>query len=1055
MIRQRILYVGIGGSGLDLGIKLDEAMRREICGLDGRSLTKKGGPFAGYRPNQLPSFVQSLYIDFAAEALAGVTKNIAGGNAQAATNLIPTIDNYPALATDLRLGASDCVDWIPPAQGEPSTKPLNGGAGQFPTVGRAAFFSSLRSSGYKNALGNDFSEAIGRLDNAMGELDSYTNQNSVSDIAVYVGFSMSGGTGCGIFLDVIQLLMHEMHERLGAVGVTVLPIVMLPSTFDGLLPADNERRAKLNCARALLDLTELIEQLQTPNAARQKKFKIQYPDRSLGSNGEVSIEFIGKAPMIPVATLVSKPAIMDRNDVARSVAASIVAQASTVRQTKSAGVVAGAPVENRNSFIEDLINLIPEIQKPHRLGLGTHPLMPMMSSSLTLPSRKIADIVARQIVSDGLAAIHNSIQNSAPSTEGGTNAIIGHFGLGDLLRPETFDQDHMIVFSSKQQPKSQKELDAQISNLRSKVQNALPIIDKRIEQSVNAKSVFRVIDGLKSYLTEQGVSDRLDLPSAIQIAMRALNELETRGKNVSEGANTQPGTSRTGKKKIRVLPKKMSSTAVATAFKKERESFENDVKRRWWLRWANSSNSWLNSVEAGRTSLDEIAKLLRDFADEARNSAQHDRSDLIQDRVGVVNFVPTSGRPIAEAIDQLVIETSARIQRDRAIQDQSSAALLQALVVSDGGLNGWSEFVDRFANKLPKNQIFAAILDPVRQAVETALTGSEDVPGTLRNLGQLLVDVSSSATSSEAETLRARLGSLVPGELIPPGSYRSAKVLISYPGTKNDGVEKMIEHSLSLAAAYKKLISGNTKVEYTPTGDSDVLTVNINLVGQGLLDNKETREILQRWKDAVTSTKNDQLKWRQRKGFEGIEQIFNSYTQEPVLGGLVGALFGGILEIIEGTPESPEKLLLKNADGQIAQLARVEIDIPKLPGFSSWPNVLLAFERMVLDIDTGVDFRAQIVEGMIDFRPQILMGGSTDIPPAARTLLELQKTELPKLKIALENRSDYGEVAIRAIEGAMDFWENALPKALAMEMPGGHYSSLRAAMSAIESRSQR
>ena len=80
MIRQRILYVGIGGSGLDLGIKLDEAMRREICGLDGRSLMKKGGPFAGYRPNQLPGFVQSLYIDFAAESLAGVTKNIAGGN---------------------------------------------------------------------------------------------------------------------------------------------------------------------------------------------------------------------------------------------------------------------------------------------------------------------------------------------------------------------------------------------------------------------------------------------------------------------------------------------------------------------------------------------------------------------------------------------------------------------------------------------------------------------------------------------------------------------------------------------------------------------------------------------------------------------------------------------------------------------------------------------------------------------------------------------------------------------------------------------------------------
>jgi len=1048
MIRQRILYVGIGGSGLDLGIKLDEAMRREICGLDGRSLMKKGGPFAGYRPNQLPSFVQSLYIDFAAEALAGVTKNIAGGNSLAATNLIPTIDNFPALATDLRLGASDCVDWIPPAAVEPSTRPLNGGAGQFPTVGRAAFFSSLKSSGYKNAIGNDFSEAIGRLDNAMGELDSYTNQNSVSEIAVYVGFSMSGGTGCGIFLDVIQLIMHEMHAKLGAVGVVVLPIVMLPSTFDGLLPADNERRAKLNCARALLDLTELIEQLQTPNPARQKKFRIQYPDRSLGSNGEVSIEFIGRAPQIPVATLVSKPAIMDRNDVARSVAASIVAQASTVRQTKTAGVA----VENRNSFIEDLINLIPEIQKPHALGLGTHPLMPMMSSSLTLPSRKIADIIAKQIVSDGLAAINNQNQQRGAAPEGGTNSMMGHFGLGDLVRPETFDQDHMVVFSSKQQAKSQKELDAQLNNLSSKVQNAWPIIEKRIEQEVREKSVFRVLDGLKSYLTAEGVKGTVDLPSAIQTAVRALNELETNGKSEDDTLKGQSASAKSSKKKMRLIPKKISTTTIASSFKKEREKFEQDVKRRWWLRWANSSNAWMNSVGAGRTSLDEMSKLLRDFADESRNSASADRSDLIQDRVGVVNFVPTSGRPIDDAIDQMVIETSARIRRDNAIQDQSAAALLQTLVVDESGMNGWSEFVDRFANRLPKNQIFAAILDPVRQAVETALTGSDAVPGTLRNLGQLLVDVASSATSSEADTLRARLGSLVPNDLVPPGAFRSARVLISYPGLKNPDVEKMIDHCLSLAGAYRNLVSGNTKVEYTPTGDSDVLTVNINLVGQGLLDNPETREILQRWKDAVSSTKNDQLKWRQRKGYEGIEQIFNSSTQDPVLSGLVGALFGGILEIVDGTPESPKKLLLKNPDGQVAELARVEIEIPQLPGFSSWPNILIAFERMVLDIDTGVDFRAQVVAGMLEYRPPILMGGDSFIPDAANVLLGLQSTELSKLKAALEKRSDYGEVAVRSLESAVTFWEQALPRAMGTNVSGGHYANLRAALDAVESK---
>jgi hypothetical protein len=1048
MIRQRVLYVGIGGSGLDLGIKLDEAMRREICGLDGRALMKKGGPFAGYRPNQLPSYVQSLYIDFAAESLEGVTRNIAGGNSLAAKNLIPTIDNYPALATDLRLGASDSVSWIPPATGEPTTRPLNGGAGQFPTVGRAAFFSSIKNSGYRAAIGKDFALAIGSLDNAMGELDSYSNQNSSSEIAVYVGFSMSGGTGCGIFLDVIQLLMHEMHSRLGSVGVTVLPIVMLPSTFDGLLPPENEYRAKLNCARALLDLTELIEQLQAPNPARQNEFKIQYPDKSLGSNGEVSIEFIGKAPQIPVATLVSKPSIMDRNDVARSVAASIVAQASTVRPSTVPG-----QVENKNSFIEELINYIPQLQKPHSLGLGTHPLMPMVSSSLTLPSRKIADIIAKQIVSEGLDAIIKQNQQRGVDSEGGTNSMMGHFGLGNLVRPETFDQDHAVVFLSKQQPKNQKELDAQLHNLRSKVQNALPIIEKRIEQEVREKSVFRVLDGLKGFLTAEGVNEKIDLPSAIQIALRTLNELETNGRSVADSQNVNANAVRPSKKKMRLVPKKLSATTVASAFKKEREQFEQDVRRRWWLRWANSSNAWLNSVEAGRTSLNEISKLLRDFADDSRNSASADRSDLIQDRVGVVNFVPTGGRPIDDAMDQMVEDTSARIRRDIAIQDQSAAGLLQALVVDESGMNGWSEFVDRFANRQTNSQIFAAVLDPVRSAVESALTGTDAVPGTLRNLGQLLVDVASSTSSSEASMLRARLGSLVPNDLVPPGNFLKGSVLISYPGTKNSAVEEMITHSLELAGAYKNMVNKNgTIVEFTPTGDSDVLTVNINLVGQGLLDNPETREILQRWRDGVSSDVNHQLKWRQRKGYENIEQIGNSLSQDRVLVGLLKALLGGILEIVDGSPESPEKMLLKNPDGQVAEMARVEIEIPQLPDFSSWPNILRAFEQMVLDINTAVDFREKVVAGMFSFVPPILKESSIQIPLGAKALLGLSGTEIPKLKAALENRSDYSEVFIREMESALAFWELTLPRAMGSDTAGGRWSSIRAAVDAAEAK---
>ena len=69
MIRQRFLYVGIGGSGLDIGRELTEALTREICGLDGRRLQARGGAFAGFKRKELPKFVQSVYLDFSQSAL--------------------------------------------------------------------------------------------------------------------------------------------------------------------------------------------------------------------------------------------------------------------------------------------------------------------------------------------------------------------------------------------------------------------------------------------------------------------------------------------------------------------------------------------------------------------------------------------------------------------------------------------------------------------------------------------------------------------------------------------------------------------------------------------------------------------------------------------------------------------------------------------------------------------------------------------------------------------------------------------------------------------------
>jgi len=1040
MIRQRILYVGIGGSGLDLGIKLDEALRREICGLDGRALIKSG-VFPHLKPNQLPSFVQSLYIDFAAESLAHVTKNISGGNAVAASNLIPTIDNYSALATDLRLHSATDYTWIPPSSGEPNIRPLNGGAGQYPTVGRAALFGSIKAQGYRKAIGDDITRVINSLAESLGDLSTYTGQNSVSGVAVYVGFSMSGGTGTGIFLDVLQLLMYEFHNQLSAVGVTILPVILMPSTFDGLLPADNARRAKLNAARALIDLAEAIDQLQQPNTARRAEFRIKYPDPTLGASGVVGVEYLDKAPMIPVATLVEKPAIMERDDVARCVAASIVAQSSTVREVSGTSTAAGAPPQNKNSFIEHLINLIPEIQKPHKFGLGTHPLMPMVSASLTLPSKKIADIVAKQIIADGLSEIGREMKAQS-ATNLNWKEVLGHLRLDDLSRPETFDSETNLKFAPRSQPKSVSDLEESLARLRGQISAAMPAIESLINQRITQRSAFNVTDGLKKYLISSGLKGEIDLPVAIAAMGRTLAELETKRAAVDQVTSAKRGK---GQKKFAFLPKKLDPAVIKSSFDEARKKFESEVETKWWMRWSSQSASWSNSVEIGKSSLLELQSLLETLREDFAKQVLSDQAELSQTRVGVVNFVPTGGRSINDALKQLTVTTSTQIRRNRQIENQSPSALLRALACKEN-YNAWAEMVDRYSKKLTATQIYDALIEPVREAIEEAMAGSEAAPGTLQSLGQLLVDSTRTTPGPEGMDLKAKLGKLIPDGLIPTGTFNNGKVLISYPGTKNKDVEQMIKTCLTLGGDYKSLLAKNTTEEWTATGDSDVLTVNVNLIGQGLLDNRETREILIRWREAITSPIDDKLKWRQRRNYRNIDQIFTGRTQDHLLNAMTSALFGGILEITKGSEENPEGLLLKTPDGQVADLAKVEIEIPHLRGFSSWPNVLVAFESMVLGIDTQADFRGTIVQKMFEYRPPIIQGDeSSEIPKVVKTLLGIRAVELQKLRDAATS-SNYGEGAMRMINNAIEFWENGVVNALDYEVPGGFYKSLDSAM---------
>src|SRR5262249_55055670 len=168
-------------------------------------------------------------------------------------NLAPGHNNYPEVARSLRTNLPLTMrEWLPPAAGEPRVAPLIRGAGQLPTVGRAALYETLRHD--ITPAQQPIDEAIGAINKSAGELDALGGRLNKS-CDVFVAFSVAGGTGAGIFYDYLHII-GRAFERADIIA-QIYPLVLMPSAFeDGM---GGGRRAVLNSGRALLDLFRLVD----------------------------------------------------------------------------------------------------------------------------------------------------------------------------------------------------------------------------------------------------------------------------------------------------------------------------------------------------------------------------------------------------------------------------------------------------------------------------------------------------------------------------------------------------------------------------------------------------------------------------------------------------------------------------------------------------------------------------------------------------------------------------------------------------------------------------
>jgi len=1021
MIRQRFLYIGIGGSGLDIGRELSDAMTKEICGLDGRRLVARGGPFAGFDRGQLPGFIQSLYLDFSSSALDEIKTHLQGKNATAVTNILPPFNSYIEACRYLKNNTVPGVDdWIPPETANVNVAPLSSGAGQYPNVGRVAMMAAMKRSGYAQTIGQQLGGAIDRLGQSMGQLTSYAGDVAhANSIAVYVGFSLSGGTGCGVFYDIIHLLYNELVTKMPDLSCTIMPIIIMPSLFDDVLQGVNKRNTQLNAATALLDLSRLMDLFNSPDPALALERRVTYPWTSADGAGQYkSIDLNAQTghTSVKVATLVGKGGGLGRKDVYRSIASAIVSQVSTVAEFE----------QQTMGFIDKLVN-DNEIRDPHHTLLGRKNIMPTVSASLTLPSERLTEVISRKILADGLRAQFAALPNRAPTDED-SKVFLSGSGQADLVKPRTFEAEVGLNIKLPSVAGQNKgAFDQSKVNVRASIASAKAQILKNIVSRIFEIKEFNVYAGIATTLDT--LTNRT-LPEAIQIGNQSAAMLSSRG------SSAPAGTVRPGKKKKGLgdlFNRGPNAGDLQRWLDAERKAFTTDIQSEWWTLWANSKNQWDSSVQDGLKILRELDDELKKVADQAEEALRREIIRLQQPSLGVVEFLPSDTGDMGQTVEMMVREIKTKLRQRLNLNVEDDASLVSALMRRDQQ-NYWNIALRDLERTNDRSRFIEALLDPIRGEVQTQL--AEILP----SLSDLLVQLAASDTGNlphNLDQLRATLAGLLPNGVVPNIGGGKPRVLVTYPGNRNEAVQKMIQNFVFQDRFSGHANMANDVFQWAANPDGNSLTATINVVGQGLLDSAEVRELMSLWISANEHpAPTDRLHWRQRVGYRNLRDLTDTAGRRLILRNFLGALYDGHIFIAAGVLNSPEVLRIRKEGTD----AYMDVRLTSVHGASPWASLFTSFEKAVVQSGGGADTDVpEVVRWFGTYSPKCLIAISDSTKPnnigaiAPSALFEefmcIAETEVSKPE-TLELPPGMAEEAILHHQAVRQFWTRDVPEGL-------------------------
>ncbi|MGY4738115.1 tubulin-like doman-containing protein [Streptomyces sp. ATMOS53] len=1031
-IFQPMLFVGLGGTGGLVGAELERRLRAELCGPDGTALTGDGRRL----PHQLPDCVQFVYADYSEAELAKLPhlsadpalRQAYSRTARATHDLLPAeFDSSPEVTQMLRaVLRTEVAGWLPPVDDEPKVTPLRSGAGQLPTVGRAALFATLRD-GPAPVL-DPLRRAIDAIGLSGGEL-SELGGGPLNGCDVFVAFSVAGGTGAGIFLDYLYLIGQVFKEK--RLSARVYPLVVMPKAFPP--GKGGGRRAELNAARAVVDLSRLVDEQNVPD-----------PKANLGDTGRpdpTAMRYPQMHPVrlragtVPTAFLFSPTAGIRPDDLRRSMVSLVMSLIGT-----DLGDTARGTDHDDQTFSSNFINAEVDRRTRSATGIGHRGISTSLVAAMTSPLDELAELVAARMLALAVRRLTDASAHTALDVRSLVHEMFTAAGIAPLWRREALpvpDPDPVPKGTSEIQQALRdrlEEMQRLLGDLETRLKRQAPALADAFVPRVAAEQLLRKVDLLSLEAVVKGVPGQ---PGAAGLGFLGMLENRRQEPSRPAGVDVQPPSVPRIRRRAGGLSRaRWGDEEVRAALDEQDRWYAWRAKDIWHRAWDEQEPRWRRSAEDLRHDIGQLADAFDKHLEEEPRAWAAGLKELYDDRAGVSYLLPpqNSLRDFYEDLIDRLVE-SAQLGRGG-----DEADLLTHLVSADrweaaftAGRRNPAAAVSEVKTVLQKRveQLFA---EPgTQQRAQPLLPSMGTLLSAAVGDGQAARNVSKPAL----EQFTYKLAGLLPAGFTPEGNG-PLKVLITYPSTH--GRRTVLEDYLEKALHLPK---GRRSIVFRPV-DTDSITVVLFRSEMSLTEVPGAREVMRQWARAQEDRRDDDvLRWRQRLGHQDDWLACTPDDRRHILQRLLCVIWNGRVDV-QGDPASPQRVTLRLHDemGPEAPGLTLRLDDHR-DGVSSWASLLRAYERWaLLEEDAIVEDYCRVLMNTL---PNGL--GTSGSRPSPLYLKLVHEVAPRQLDLLAERERMYGSRIAEWLRPLREFWSVSLPGALDLAFPNEAHavqSTLRA-----------